>query len=124
VKEGDELPYIPESVGSARLSLVGGRWRVDGSVDFQSQMREVPGVDAIEDALHSDGFAVLDLSATLLADEESLCSGLAVECHRRSSNRLTSAIWSETESAPVRSGPPPLLFLRNSLWQGTHSTPF
>jgi Fe(3+) dicitrate transport protein len=64
VKEGDELPYIPESVGSARLSLVGGRWRVDGSVDFQSQMREVPGVDAIEDALHSDGFAVLDLSAT------------------------------------------------------------
>jgi Fe(3+) dicitrate transport protein len=64
VKEGDELPYIPESVGNARLSLVGARWRIDGSVDFQSQMREVPGEDAIEDALHSDGFAVLDLSAT------------------------------------------------------------
>jgi Fe(3+) dicitrate transport protein len=69
VKEGDELPYIPESVGNARLSLVGDRWRVEGSVDFQSQMREVPGVADIEDALHSDGFAVLDLSATYALTE-------------------------------------------------------
>ena len=69
VKEGDELPYIPESVGNARLSLVGDRWRVEGSVDFQSQMREVPGVADIEDALHIDGFAVLDLSATYALTE-------------------------------------------------------
>jgi Fe(3+) dicitrate transport protein len=69
VKEGDELPYIPESVGNARLGLVGDRWRIEGSVDFQSQMREVPGVADIEDALHSDGFGVLDLSATYALTE-------------------------------------------------------
>ena len=69
VKEGDELPYIPESVGNARLGLVGERWRIEGSVDFQSQMREVPGVADIEDALHSDGFGVLDLSATYALTE-------------------------------------------------------
>ena len=69
VKEGDELPYIPESVGNARLGLVGERWRIEGSVDFQSQMREVPGVADIEGALHSDGFGVLDLSATYALTE-------------------------------------------------------
>ena len=64
VKAGDEVPYIPESVGSLRISLLGDRWHIDSTLDFQSQMREVPGAGAITEELHSDGFAILDLSAT------------------------------------------------------------
>jgi Fe(3+) dicitrate transport protein len=64
VKEGDELPYIPESIGNVRASFLASKWRLEGTVDFQSQMREVPGAGAIDKDVHSDGFAVLDLSAS------------------------------------------------------------
>ena len=64
VKEGDELPYIPESIGNVRASLLASKWRLEGTVDFQSQMREVPGSGTIDKDVHSDGFAVLDLSAS------------------------------------------------------------
>ena len=44
VRAGDELPYVPESTGNARVSFFRNDWSVEASLDFQSKMREVPGL--------------------------------------------------------------------------------
>ena len=62
VRVGDELPYLPAHVGRAGLRLLHGRWDASAVVRGQTQMRERPGSEAIEDDLHTDGFLVLDLS--------------------------------------------------------------
>ena len=62
VRKGDELPYIPKSIGNARLSLYTGKWSLEGSFDFQSKMREVPGTQDISEDLHADDFTTMDLT--------------------------------------------------------------
>ncbi len=64
VREGDELPYIPKSIGNARLSLYMGKWSLEGSFDFQSKMREVPGTQDVSEDLHADDFATMDLTVS------------------------------------------------------------
>ena len=64
VREGDELPYIPEDVGNFRVSFFHGSWSVEGSVDFQSEMREVPGIGEISEDLHADDITTLDLTGS------------------------------------------------------------
>ncbi len=62
VREGDELPYIPEHIGNARVSYFRNKWGIEGALDFQSEMREVPGTGDIADELHADDFTTLDLT--------------------------------------------------------------
>ena len=62
VREGDELPYIPEHIGNARISYYRNKWGIEGALDFQSEMREVPGTGDIGDDLHADDFTTLDLT--------------------------------------------------------------
>ena len=64
VREGDELPYIPKDVGNFRVSFFYGSWSVEGSVDFQSEMREVPGIGEVSDDLHADDITTLDLTGS------------------------------------------------------------
>ena len=62
VREGDELPYIPEHIGNARISYFRNKWGIEGALDFQSEMREVPGTGDIGEELHADDFTTLDLT--------------------------------------------------------------
>ncbi|MBU03073.1 MAG: hypothetical protein CME55_07240 [Halieaceae bacterium] len=62
VREGDELPYIPEHIGNARISYYRNKWGIEGALDFQSEMREVPGTGDIGEGLHADDFTTLDLT--------------------------------------------------------------
>ncbi|MEC8633538.1 MAG: TonB-dependent receptor [Pseudomonadota bacterium] len=62
VREGDELPYIPEHIGNARIGYFRDKWRIEGTLDFQSEMREVPGTGDIGEELHADDLTTLDLT--------------------------------------------------------------
>ena len=62
VREGDEVPYIPEHIGNARVSYYRNKWGIEGALDFQSEMREVPGMGDIAEDLHADDFTTLDLT--------------------------------------------------------------
>ncbi len=62
VKTGDELPYIPQHIGNAMISVTRGSWSVNTSVRFQERMREQAGASPIVRELHSDAFAILDAS--------------------------------------------------------------
>ncbi len=62
VREGDEVPYIPEHIGNARVSYFRNKWGIEGALDFQSEMREVPGMGDIAEDLHADDFTTLDLT--------------------------------------------------------------
>lgn len=64
VQEGDELPYLPSHRGHLRIGLTGAAWDLFADISRQSPMREEPGVDAVEDGLHADGLATLDLSCS------------------------------------------------------------
>ena len=69
VREGDELPYVPESTGNARVSFYRNDWSLEASLDFQSKMREVPGVGLIDEDLHADDFTTIDLTVSYQANE-------------------------------------------------------
>ncbi len=69
VREGDALPYIPESLGNARVSLYRNDWSVEASVDSQSKMREVPGAGSISEDLHADDLTTVDLTVSYRASE-------------------------------------------------------
>jgi Fe(3+) dicitrate transport protein len=65
VKIGDELPYVPEHQGSARLLFVHPVGDIELSATAQSAMRDLPGQDEIDDAEKIPGHATLDLAANL-----------------------------------------------------------
>jgi hypothetical protein len=92
VKEGDELPYIPESIGNVRASLLASKWRLEGTVDFQSQMREAPGAGSIDKDVHSDGFCGPRLERVLCADRSADTSGLTIKCDGRGSDHFSQAL--------------------------------
>ena len=70
VREGDALPYVPESTGNARVSLYRNDWSIEASVDSQSKMREVPGAGLINEDLHADDFTTVDLTVSYRASEK------------------------------------------------------
>ena len=70
VQEGDQLPYIPEHSGAVNLSIASQRWSAEASVRLQEPMREVAGSLPISDALHADGFAILDVSTRYLVSSD------------------------------------------------------
>ena len=62
VQRGDELPYLPEHIGRAGARLASGPWAFSAAVRGQTQMREEPGYEAVDSALHADGFLLLDFA--------------------------------------------------------------
>ena len=70
VREGDALPYIPESMGNARVSFYRNDWSLEASVDSQSKMREVPGAGLINEDLHADDLTTVDLTVSYRASEK------------------------------------------------------
>ena len=64
VREGDELPYLPESIGRAEVLLSRDDWELLGAVKHQSSMREAPGQGPIEEGLYGEELTVVDLSAS------------------------------------------------------------
>jgi Fe(3+) dicitrate transport protein len=64
VREGDELPYLPEQTGQLDLSLASNRWGLKGTVKFQEQMREEPGSVSVDDGLHADGYVTVGVVAS------------------------------------------------------------
>jgi len=64
VREGDELPYLPESIARMEVLLTKDDWELLGAVKYQSSMREEPGQGPIEQGLYGEELTVVDLSAS------------------------------------------------------------
>ena len=64
VREGDELPYLPESIARLEVLLTKDDWELLGAVKYQSSMREEPGQGPIEQGLYGEELTVVDLSAS------------------------------------------------------------
>ena len=64
VREGDELPYLPESIARVEILLTKDDWELLGAVKYQSSMREEPGQGPIEQGLFGEELTVVDLSAS------------------------------------------------------------
>ena len=64
VREGDELPYLPESIARLEVLLIKDDWELLGAVKHQSSMREEPGQGPIEEGLYGEDLTIVDLSAS------------------------------------------------------------
>ena len=64
VREGDELPYLPESIARLELLLIKDDWELLRAVKHQSSMREEPGQGPIEEGLYGEDLTIVDLSAS------------------------------------------------------------
>ena len=64
VRQGDELPYLPESIARVEILLTKDDWELLGAVKYQSSMREEPGQGPIEQGLYGEELTVVDLSAS------------------------------------------------------------
>ena len=64
VREGDELPYLPESIARVEILLIKDDWELLGAVKYQSSMREEPGQGPIEQGLYGEELTIVDLSAS------------------------------------------------------------
>ena len=65
VERGDEVPYVPKHVAS--LQFAGGmrRWGTHAQLNFNGQMRDVPGQGAIPAPERIDRFVTLDLGGNV-----------------------------------------------------------
>lgn len=65
VERGDEVPYVPKHTAS--LQFAGGmkRWGAHAQLQFNGQMRDVPGQGAIPASERIDRFATLDLGGNV-----------------------------------------------------------
>ncbi len=70
VQAGDKLPYLPEHLGRGQIELTAKNWDVNASLNFQEQMREIPGSGPVDQQLHADGYFTFDLSGTWRATED------------------------------------------------------
>ena len=64
VREGDELPYLPESISRLEVLLTKDDWELLGAIKYQASMREEPGQGPIEQGLYGEELTVVDLSAS------------------------------------------------------------
>jgi Fe(3+) dicitrate transport protein len=65
VERGDEVPYVPKHVAS--LQFAGGmrRWGTHAQLNFNGQMRDVPGQGSIPSDERIDRFVTLDLGGNV-----------------------------------------------------------
>ncbi|GLS28112.1 TonB-dependent receptor family protein [Marinibactrum halimedae] len=64
VREGDELPYLPEHVGRIQFGARTTQWEAYLALNYQSEMRDQAGSLNIDDVLHTDAYTTADVSAT------------------------------------------------------------
>lgn len=70
VNEGDELPYLPKHLLRFQAGLESGRWRANIGVKYVDEMREQPGQGDIENDLHTEAYATIDVAyAWLFSDD-------------------------------------------------------
>ena len=62
VVEGDELPYLPQSIARVQLGVEAAMWQINLAWKYQDQMRERPGQHNISDDIHADALSTFDLS--------------------------------------------------------------
>ncbi|EAT11239.1 TonB-dependent receptor [Bermanella marisrubri] len=62
VVEGDELPYVPEHRLNLQAGIDAGKWGVNLSLLYQSDMRAAAGQNEIEEADLIDAYTVVDLA--------------------------------------------------------------
>ena len=62
VRQGDELPYLPENVGRLQVGAQAAQWEAFAAVNYQDKMRDQAGRGSINDAVHTDAYTTLDLS--------------------------------------------------------------
>ena len=69
VKQGDELPYLPEHLAKISAGLSLPNWDFSGSVKYQSEMREEPGQGPINEGIFAEDYLVTDLNISWFATE-------------------------------------------------------
>ena len=88
VREGDELPYLPEHIARIEVLMAKDDWEVSAAVKHQSSMREEPGQGSVTEGVYAQELTIIDLSAswqfsdqgtaqvmlTNLADEQKIVS--------------------------------------------------
>lgn len=66
VREGDELPYIPDHQARLQVGLASANWNIDLAVKYISEMREVPGRGSYEEGEFTEEYTTIDLAASYL----------------------------------------------------------
>tara|TARA_B100000674_G_scaffold220275_1_gene180514 strand:+ start:122 stop:1276 length:1155 start_codon:yes stop_codon:yes gene_type:complete len=69
VKQGDELPYLPEHLAKISAGLSLPNWDFSVSVKYQSEMREEPGQGPIDGGIFAEDYIVTDLNISWFATE-------------------------------------------------------
>ena len=69
VKQGDELPYLPEHLAKISAGFSLPNWDFSGSVKYQSEMREEPGQGPINEGIFAEDYLVTDLNISWFATE-------------------------------------------------------
>lgn len=64
IQEGYRIGYLPEHRLNAQLGIGKDNWRLNASVLYQSEMRNVPGIGSINNANLIEAHTVVDLSAS------------------------------------------------------------
>jgi Fe(3+) dicitrate transport protein len=64
VREGDELPYLPEHIARVEVLVARDDWEILGAIKHQSSMREEPGQGPISLGVYAEELTVIDLSAS------------------------------------------------------------
>ncbi|GAA4944802.1 TonB-dependent receptor [Halioxenophilus aromaticivorans] len=62
IRQGDELPYLPEHQLRLQAGVTGLNWQAQLAVKHISEMREVPGYGSYEDGTSTEALTTVDLS--------------------------------------------------------------
>ena len=64
IEQGYRIGYLPEHRLNAQFGLIKGDWKLNSSLLYQSEMRNIPGIGSIPDSDLVEAHAVLDMSAS------------------------------------------------------------
>mgnify|MGYP001166523191 CR=1 FL=1 len=70
VREGDELPYLPEHIARIEVLMAKDDWEVSAAVKHQSSMREEPGQGSVTEGVYAQELTIIDLSASWQFSEQ------------------------------------------------------
>lgn len=62
IRQGDELPYLPEHQLRLQIGLEGLNWQAQLAIKHVSEMREIPGYGSFEDESSTEALTTVDLS--------------------------------------------------------------
>ena len=70
VREGDELPYLPEHIARIEVLMAKDDWEVTAAIKHQSSMREEPGQGSVTEGVYAQELTIIDLSASWQFSEQ------------------------------------------------------